>query len=151
MLVGYPPFFSDEPSVTCQKILHWKKTFAIPAEANLSPAATDILKRMISDADDRLGKNGADEIKAHPFFQGTDWDGLCNQQAPYIPNVQSEISNENFDHFDEEEPFHADKDKGKKPTRKLDLNFVGYTYKADVEEQRSQLVNVLKELGNSCA
>ena len=68
MLVGYPPFFSDEPSVTCQKILHWKKTFAIPAEANLSPAATDILKRMISDADDRLGKNGADEIKAHPFF-----------------------------------------------------------------------------------
>lgn len=107
---------------------------------------------MISDADDRLGKNGADEIKAHPFFQGTDWDGLCNQQAPYIPNVQSEISNENFDHFDEEEPFHAEGDnRGKKPSRKLDLNFVGYTYKADVEEQRSQLVNVLKELGNSCS
>jgi serine/threonine kinase 38 len=27
MLVGYPPFFSDEPSITCQKIMHWKKTF----------------------------------------------------------------------------------------------------------------------------
>lgn len=79
MLVGYPPFFSDEPSVTCQKILHWKKTFVIPTEANLSPAATDILKRMISDADDRLGKNGAEEIKAHPFFQGCDWDGLSSQ------------------------------------------------------------------------
>lgn len=26
MLVGYPPFFSDDPSVTCQKILHWRKT-----------------------------------------------------------------------------------------------------------------------------
>lgn len=24
MMVGYPPFFSDEPSVTCQKILHWR-------------------------------------------------------------------------------------------------------------------------------
>jgi serine/threonine kinase 38 len=27
MLVGYPPFFSDEPSITCQKIIHWKKSF----------------------------------------------------------------------------------------------------------------------------
>ena len=27
------------------------------------------------------------------------------------------------------------------------MNFIGYTYKADVEEQRNQLVNVLKDLG----
>jgi serine/threonine kinase 38 len=55
MLVGYPPFFSDDPSVTCQKILHWRKTLNIPPEANLSPAATDILKRLLCDADHRLG------------------------------------------------------------------------------------------------
>lgn len=28
------------------------------------------------------------------------------------------------------------------------MNFIGYTYKADVEEQRSMLVNVLKDLGS---
>jgi len=28
------------------------------------------------------------------------------------------------------------------------MNFIGYTYKADVEEQRAMLVNVLKDLGN---
>ena len=39
MLVGYPPFFSDEPSVTCQKILHWRKTLQIPTEVNLSPVS----------------------------------------------------------------------------------------------------------------
>lgn len=50
MLVGYPPFFSEDPSVTCQKILHWRKTLVIPPEANLSPAAVDLLKKMISDA-----------------------------------------------------------------------------------------------------
>lgn len=83
MLVGYPPFFSDEPQVTCQKILHWKKTFVIPAEANLSPAATDILKKLIADADVRLGRNGSEEVKSHPFFDGVDWDGLRDKQAPY--------------------------------------------------------------------
>lgn len=76
MLVGYPPFFSDEPAITCQKIMHWKKTFSIPPEAKLSENSTDILKRLICDADTRLGKNGVEEIKAHPFFNDIDWDSL---------------------------------------------------------------------------
>jgi hypothetical protein len=54
--------------------MHWKKTFSIPAEAKLSSNSTDILKRMISDADTRLGRNGAEEIKAHPFFDPINWD-----------------------------------------------------------------------------
>lgn len=48
----------------------------IPPEANLSPAATDILKRLITDSDNRLGRNGAEEIKNHPFFEGMDWSTL---------------------------------------------------------------------------
>lgn len=79
MLVGYPPFFSDEPSITCQKILQWKKTFSIPPEANLSPAATDILRRMICEPEIRLGRNGTEEIKNHPFFENFDWAGVRNQ------------------------------------------------------------------------
>ena len=153
MLVGYPPFFSDEPSVTCQKILHWKRTFQIPVEANLSANATDILNKLIADPEVRLGRNGADEIKAHPFFETTDWDSLRQQIAPYQPSVTSEISNENFDHFDEEDPFYPDeerkaKQRGAGGNRRIDMNFIGYTYKADVEEQRMMLVNVLKDLGN---
>lgn len=103
MLVGYPPFFSDEPSITCQKILHWKKTFVIPEEANLSPAATDILKRFVCEPENRLGKNGAGEIKKHPFFDGFDWQSVKSKKAPYIPNISSEVSAENFDKFEEEE------------------------------------------------
>lgn len=62
MMVGYPPFFSDEPSVTCQKILHWRKTLKIPDEARLSPAAKDLLLRLMCDAENRLGRNGVQEI-----------------------------------------------------------------------------------------
>jgi hypothetical protein len=29
--------------------MHWKKMFGIPAEANLSPAAADLIKRLIAD------------------------------------------------------------------------------------------------------
>lgn len=64
------------------------------------------MKRLICDADTRLGKNGSDEIKAHPFFKGVDWENLRQSTAPYIPQVANDISNENFDQFEEEDPFH---------------------------------------------
>jgi len=112
------------------------------------------LNKLIADPEVRLGRNGAEEIKAHPFFDGFDWDVVRNQIAPYQPSVTSEISNENFDHFDEEDPFYHEEQEAKKgrktggASRKIDMNFIGYTYKADVEEQRMMLVNVLKDLGN---
>lgn len=49
MLVGYPPFFSDDPASTCQKIMHWRKTLVIPDDANLSNAAIDLIKKLIND------------------------------------------------------------------------------------------------------
>lgn len=155
MLVGYPPFFSDEPSMTCQKILHWRKTFVIPPEANLSPAATDLLKKLVTDSETRLGRNGAEEIKKHPFFEGLDWENIRKMRSPYIPSVTSDISTENFDKFEEEEPFFSTIDSrtgmrraaaGGAQNRRVDMNFIGYTYKADVENEKSMLVNVLKEL-----
>lgn len=55
------------------------------------------MKRLICDTETRLGRNGVDEIKAHPFFKGIDWENVRKMTPPYIPQVSSEISNENFD------------------------------------------------------
>ena len=67
--------------------MHWKKTFSIPAEAKLSAHSSDILKRLICDADTRLGRNGAEEIKAHPFFEPINWDTVREMTPPYIPQI----------------------------------------------------------------
>ena len=105
---------------------------------------------MVCEPEHRLGKNGAGEIKKHAFFRGFNWDNVKSMKAPYVPNVSSEISNENFDKFDEEDQEEAEHGKGGKKIgfagRKLDMNFIGYTYKADVENEKSMLVNVLKDL-----
>ena len=87
MLVGYPPFFSDEPSLTCKKIIHWKKTFSIPHEANLSNVAIDLIGKFITDDYGRLGVNGFEEIKAHPFFFGIDWKNIRKKSPPFVPKV----------------------------------------------------------------
>jgi|JI9StandDraft_1071089.scaffolds.fasta_scaffold62486_4 hypothetical protein len=100
---------------------------------------------MITHADNRLGRNGAEEIKAHPFFEGFDWTTVRQCKAPYQPCVKNEISNENFDKFDEEDPFFQDAKK-KKGERKIDMNFIGFTYKGDVQSEKNKLVAVLKDL-----
>lgn len=152
MMVGYPPFFSDEPSVTCQKICHWKKTLNIPEESNLSPSARDILKRLLCGAENRLGVNGVQEIKNHAFFKGLDWDGLRNRKSPFVPDVKEEDDCTRFDDFDEEDPWVPKEeksnsyDKQNKTKKRKDINFPGYTFKKDVEEQKVKLVKALKGL-----
>jgi serine/threonine kinase 38 len=145
MLVGYPPFYSDEPSVTCQKIMHWRKTLVIPREARLSPAAADIIRRLVCDANDRLGKNGVEEIKAHPFFSSLNWETIRQAKAPYVPELSSETDTRNFDRYEETEPFYPPESSKKRRKRK-DINFIGYTYKREDEVERSMLAQALEEL-----
>lgn len=145
MLVGYPPFFSEEPAITCQKILRWKRTFVIPREARLSASATDLLRRFIEDPETRIGSRGVDEIKSHPFFNGIEWDNIRNTTAPYIPNLKSEIDTSNFDKFEETEPFYPPSQPKKRRERK-DLHFIGYTYNREMETERTTLMSAIQEL-----
>lgn len=86
-LIGYPPFYGDDPVHTCRKILHWKTTLKWPTDrcARLSPECIDFLRSLITDAETRLGANGIGELKAHPWFRGINWDTLLQESAPWRP------------------------------------------------------------------
>ncbi|GMF15448.1 unnamed protein product [Phytophthora fragariaefolia] len=86
-LVGYPPFYADEPVQTCRKIVNWRQSFGFPPEAiaRLSPQCMDFIRRLLCNSEDRLGTGSVDEIKQHPWFHGVDWTSLRSIQAPYIP------------------------------------------------------------------
>ena len=44
---------------------------------------------MICGAEVRLGQNGIEDFKNHPWFAGVDWNTITHQQAPYIPEVRT--------------------------------------------------------------
>lgn len=64
----------------------------------LSLEVIDLIRRLCCDAQDRLGCNGADEIKEQQFFKTIDFEGgLRNQKAPYIPLIRYATDTSNFD------------------------------------------------------
>ncbi|GKD24415.1 serine/threonine-protein kinase tricorner-like protein, partial [Tanacetum coccineum] len=63
MIVGYPPFYSDDPMSTCRKIVKWKMNLKFPEEARLSLEAKDLISKLLCNVNQRLGSKGADEIK----------------------------------------------------------------------------------------
>ncbi|KAK3032036.1 hypothetical protein RJ639_035473 [Escallonia herrerae] len=132
MLVGYPPFYSDEPMSTCRKIVNWRTHLKFPEEAKLYPEAKDLISKLLCNVERRLGTKGADEIKAHPWFNGIEWDKLYHIQAAFIPEVNDELDTQNFEKFEEADNQITSATKSG-PWRKMlpskDVNFMGYTYK----------------------
>ncbi|XP_078176467.1 uncharacterized protein LOC144569869 isoform X1 [Carex rostrata] len=132
MLVGYPPFYSEDPMSTCRKIVNWRMHLKFPEEAKLSPEAKDLICKLLCNVEQRLGTRGAHEIKAHPWFRGMQWEKLYQMEAAFIPEVNGELDTQNFEKFEEAgTPGQSSSKSG--PWRKMlpskDVNFVGYTYK----------------------
>ncbi|KAH7545587.1 hypothetical protein FEM48_Zijuj01G0109300 [Ziziphus jujuba var. spinosa] len=116
MLVGFPPFYSEEPMSTCRKIVNWRTHLKFPEEVKLSAEAKDLICKLLCNVERRLGTKGAHEIKAHAWFKGLQWDRLYQMEAAFIPEVNDELDTQNFEKFEE-------------MLSSKDTNFVGYTYK----------------------
>ena len=155
MLVGSPPFYSDEPVSTCRKIVHWRHHLKFPPEVNLSDDAKDLIESLLCDVEVRLGTNGVDEIKQHSFFEGVNWTNIYEEQAPYVPTVTGELDTQNFEDFEEDPPDKAREEERKREEKaakesakkagkksgspggqvesgvqqKKDSEWIGYTYK----------------------
>jgi serine/threonine kinase 38 len=149
MLIGYAPFCSKETSEVCQKILQWEKYLKFPKEIKISKEAKDLIKKLINSPNERLGKNGVDEIKKHKFFDGLDWDNLRELQAPFIPELKNEYDTKYFDNFQPIEPFYPPQRKNKK---RKDIEFIGYTYNNSDEEEQNNInreyVKIIDEINN---
>jgi serine/threonine protein kinase len=79
-LFGIPPFNAESPERIFQKILNREVEFPEIIAKNLPPAAIDFIERLLElDPAKRLGANGVNEIKSHPFFEGINWETLLTE------------------------------------------------------------------------
>jgi serine/threonine kinase 38 len=148
MMIGYPPFYSDSSTETCKKILDWKNYLEIKPEINISKEAVDILKKLINDPEKRLGRNGAEEIKSHPYFKNIDWQHIKETLIPpFIPELSGPYDSTYFDEYEETEPFYPlnnNNNSKYKKYQKKDMCFVDFTYNR--ENDKDYRINMVTAL-----
>uniref|UniRef100_A0A182P500 AGC-kinase C-terminal domain-containing protein n=1 Tax=Anopheles epiroticus TaxID=199890 RepID=A0A182P500_9DIPT len=105
MIVGYPPFYDDNPFGIYEKILSGK----IEWSRHVDPIAKDLVKKLlVLDRTKRLGnmKNGAEDVKRHRWFKHLDWNVVIRKQLkpPIVPTYvfsSKEDDTSNFDDYPE--------------------------------------------------
>lgn len=106
MLTGLPPFYDENTNEMYRKIL--SEPLHFPGPEIVPPSAKDLLTKLLNrKPDQRLGANGASEIKAHPFFHSIDWRKLLQRkyEPTFKPNVTDALDTHNFDQeFTQEAP-----------------------------------------------
>ncbi|XP_044187108.1 microtubule-associated serine/threonine-protein kinase 1-like [Thunnus albacares] len=113
-LVGEPPFNGDTYSDLFNRVVD--DDISWPEGEKAPPTdAQDLISLLLrKNAIIRLGTGGAVEVKAHPFFQGLDWNNLLSQEPLFVPELKTEEDTSYFDsrsdlcsddeHSDDESP-----------------------------------------------
>uniref|UniRef100_A0A6Q2Y7W4 non-specific serine/threonine protein kinase n=1 Tax=Esox lucius TaxID=8010 RepID=A0A6Q2Y7W4_ESOLU len=119
MLVGETPFYAESLVGTYGKIMDHRNNLHFPDDMELSNDVKDLICAFLSDRDVRLGRNGVEEIKRHPFFKNDHWTFCTIREtvAPVVPELSSDIDTRNFDEIED--------DKGAAETFPTPKAFVG--------------------------
>ncbi|TKV91742.1 hypothetical protein SEVIR_9G117800v4 [Setaria viridis] len=96
LIVGIPPFNAEHPQTIFDNILNRKIPWPhVPEE--MSVEARDLIAKLLTeDPHQRLGANGASEVKRHPFFKDISWDTLARQKAAFVPSSDSAFDTSYF-------------------------------------------------------
>lgn len=178
MIYGYPPFSSRSRQITRTKIMQWKSYLRFPTSPHISQHGSHFIQSLLCDRKDRLGstnrpalpprnnlrnstskwlnfeptiqREGADELKAHPWFKGINFQTIHLEAPPFVPNLKSETDTRYFEDDIDANPLPLPGGGGKPTTRDLLLGhsqygadiletrkkhaFVGYTFKSPRRE-----------------
>ncbi|KAF9955677.1 hypothetical protein BGZ72_003500 [Mortierella alpina] len=96
-LFGYPPFHGERPEQVFENILSrdidWHES-----ELEITPEARDFMEQLLCvDTEKRLGANGAEEVKNHPFFKDINWETLLSERPAFVPAPADIEDTEYFD------------------------------------------------------
>lgn len=99
-LCGYPPFHAATPQAVFANVVAGRIDW--PEEEHLVEFMLEHCRLLVAgllvvQAGDRLGLWLLQDIRHHPYFEGTDWDHLWEEKREFVPVVEDPLSTDYFD------------------------------------------------------
>ncbi|KAK5703990.1 serine/threonine-protein kinase dbf2 [Elasticomyces elasticus] len=161
-LAGYPPFAGATVDETWQNLKRWQSVLRKPEYEDpnyfLSRRTWDLITRLIAPKNGRL--RGIKAVQSHDYFREVGWEGIRQERAPFVPELDSETDAGYFDDFgsekdmakykevlEKQEALEKMADRGGKMDRGL---FVGFTFKhrKPATDENGKPTSPRKPLGN---
>ena len=141
MLAGYAPFCSKKTSDVVYKVSHFEQYLKFPQHCKASDVCKDLILKLVNHSENRLGKNGSSEIKAHPFFKGINWMKIKEMKPPFIPKLDNDYDTKYFEKYDYIEPFIPNKETIIR--KRLEPEFTSYNFKGK-EKDPTDIISIIE-------
>jgi serine/threonine protein kinase len=121
MLFGYAPFNGKSQQETALRIVHHRRSLRFP-RGNVSSEAIHLIQNLLCEPEQRYG---FDEMLAHPFFNGFDFETFHHNVPPLVPVLSDPSDTTHFEDIAED----------REPAPDIEhqdlaqLAFLGFTYK----------------------
>ncbi|GFR23942.1 rho-associated protein kinase 2 [Trichonephila clavata] len=134
ILIGDTPFYAESLVGTYGKIIDHKNSLVFPEDVEISKEAKHLICSFLTDRHERLGRNGVEEIKAHPFFRSDEFtfDNLRECIPPVVPEIVTDDDTSNFDEISADE-ISEEKFPATKTFAGNHLPFIGFSYSGDYQ------------------
>ena len=157
MLYGMTPFFEGTQEQIIKKIKNFKKYLVVHDKVDdkiISKEAKKLIYDFLEYKDKRLGLNGIDEIKRHPFFKNFNWDNVRNTKPPFIPkpviikdlDLELNLKNNRLGLYTSKEIENRKYNNLKNYLNKMNLNIYEFYYNKELEEIKYNLNNNIIDL-----
>ncbi|KRX00728.1 Protein kinase-like domain [Pseudocohnilembus persalinus] len=147
MTVGFTPFGDDTIEGIFQKIK--KREIVWPdigyGEDEMSPELKDLIEKLLDmDYTIRLGANGAQEIKEHPWFKGINWKGIRSEHA----KIQLDEYLQDIEEDEEPQKMKLKKEKEEKKMREIFKRSKADNYQINNSKENNQRRHTIMGLDN---
>ncbi|KAJ8689974.1 hypothetical protein PTI98_012821 [Pleurotus ostreatus] len=82
LVYGVAPFFAEDIRQTYARILAHDTCLRFDKNIKINEPLRDLLSRLLTDADHRMGRRGVGEILNHPYFEDVPLDSLTTRPLP---------------------------------------------------------------------
>jgi microtubule-associated serine/threonine kinase len=98
-LIGCVPFYAESAEELFSYVVN-DASIEWPADEDwqIDPEAKNLIAGLLQqDPQERMGSQGPQDVKEHPYLNGIEWNSLLRYKAEFIPQLENEEDTSYFD------------------------------------------------------